>query len=70
AVRVLRGVLWCKGDCRPLTPRGIWEAAGKALEMDLTVLARSGAEGQPASLEEIERTYAVLSELTERVDAM
>jgi hypothetical protein len=70
AVRVLRGVLWCKGDCRPLTPRGVWQAAGKALDMDLSVLVRTAGEARPASLEEIERTYAALSELTERVDAM
>jgi hypothetical protein len=70
AARVLRGVLWCKRDCRPLTPRSVWQAASKTLDMDLSVLVRSGAEKQPASLEEIERTYAVLSELAERVDAM
>jgi hypothetical protein len=70
AVRVLRGVLWCKGDCRPLPPRDVLEAARRALDLDLTALIRPADGSHPASPETIEQTYAVLSALTERVDAM
>ena len=70
AARVLRGVLWHKGDCRPLTPQMVWRRAQQALDQDLSALARTGAASAPATLDDIERVYGVLEKLAERVNAM
>jgi len=70
AVRVLRGVLWHKGDRRPLTPQTVWSQAQRTLDQDLTALARTEAGSASATLEDIERVYSALEKLAERVNAM
>lgn len=68
--RVLRGVLWLKGDRRPHPPHDLWVQAGRILDQDLSALDRVDASAPPPTIAEIERVYQTLEKLAENVNAM
>lgn len=68
--RVLRGVLWLKGDRRPHPPHDLWVQAGRILGQDLSALDRVDAAPPPPTIAEIERVYQTLQKLAENVNVM
>ncbi len=68
AERVLRGLLWLRGEKGPLTPQQIWQHANDSLGYSLADLRRPPAAAT-ATINDVQRFYVCLEQLAERADA-